>query len=154
MRILYMYTFQFYSHSTAYILFLLNPLPYSCFFLFFFFTYNWISTFSSFMFSFILYITHRVQSTLTIYTISQGCYTSTKLTPLPSQQSTTASSSSLEEKAQQPLLHPSWNVYWLCLVQKPADVVSSWVHQYLQYRRHILSPALPIHKCWDMRWGW
>lgn len=95
------------------------------------------------MFLFILYKTHRVQSTLTIYTIYQGCYSRRKLTPPPSQQSTTASTFSVEEEAHQPLLHPFWNVYWLRLVQKTADVVSSWVHQYLQYRRHTLSPAPP-----------
>lgn len=80
------------------------------------------------MFLFILYKTHRVQSTLTIYTIYQGCYSSRKLTPPPSQQSTTASSFSVEEEAHQSLFYPFWNVYWLRLVQKKQQML--WAHEF------------------------
>lgn len=79
------------------------------------------------MFSLIVYITHRVQLILTIYTIYQGCYTRRKLTPPPSQHSTTVGSSSVEEEAHQPLLHPSWNAYWLHLVQKQQML---WAHEF------------------------
>lgn len=79
------------------------------------------------MFSLIVYITHRVQLILTIYTIYQGCYTRRKLTPPPSQHSTTVGSSSVEEEAHQPLLHPSWNAYWLHLMQKQQML---WAHEF------------------------
>lgn len=135
-----MYTFQFYSHPTNYLLFLLGPPPYS-----FFFKSITESLHSppNFMFLFILYKTHRVQSTLTIYTIYQGCYSSRKLTPPPSQQSTTASSFSVEEEAHQPLIYPFWNVYWLRLVQKNSrccELMSSPVSS-IQKTHFIPSPS-------------
>lgn len=95
------------------------------------------------MFLFILYKTHRVQSTLTIYIIYQGCYSSRKLTPPPSQQSTTASSFSVEEEAHQPLIYPFWNVYWLRLVQKNSrccELMSSPVSS-IQKTHFIPSPS-------------